>query len=215
MPRFKSVIFGVLGALIMTASVRADWTLFIESPPEPPSPQEAAADAALKVVDTARYQLHRTSVQLSRQFEQSTEYQAARAAALQAFMNYQMGKQGSLAMLRISPTATAAQIEIDRLEKQLDDARQKAKLAGTDHSAAISAIALELLEKRSAVSHLESLAMAADQNLSTLRYAWIDANAKLAQMQDDFAQRLRSDPQWQSAKIQLEQARTSLASISQ
>ena len=91
----------------------------------------------------------------------------------------------------------------------------KAKLAGTDHSAAISAIALELLEKRSAVSHLESLAMAADQNLSTLRYAWIDANAKLAQMQDDFAQRLRSDPQWQSAKIQLEQARTSLASISQ
>jgi hypothetical protein len=134
---------------------------------------------------------------------------------MQAYWAYQLAEEQLLATLRLSPQSVSAQIEIERLEQKLDGARQEAQLAGRDQSDKINAIALELLDKRSAVSHREAQAMAADENVNNLRYAWLDANAKFTALQEDFAQRIHADPQWQSAKSQLEQARTALASVSQ
>jgi hypothetical protein len=208
------VMFCVFAVLALPTSGRADWITLTPTETVTPSPEECAAQAASAVVGTARDQLHRMNILLTRQFLQSDEYQTARLATQLASVNYQSGKQGALALLRLSPASVAAQIEIDRLEQKLDDARQESRLAGTDETAKIQTLALELLEKRSAVTHRETQVLAADENLINLRYVWIDSYAKLAALQDAFAQQLHTDPQWRSAKSQFEQARTSLASIS-
>jgi hypothetical protein len=183
--------------------------------PETSSADNSAAQVASDGVATARDQLHRANIQLERQFEQSADYQQARLAAMQALSAYEQARQASLATVQSSSESASAELDIEHLEKQLDDARREAKLAGRDQSPKIEAIALELLEKRSAISHRQTKAFAGDDNLNNLRFTWIDAHAKLAAMESQFAQQLRADPQWRNAKSQLEQAQTSLASISQ
>jgi hypothetical protein len=143
----------------------------------------------------------------------SPDYQEAKLATRQALSAYQAAKQDARLRLQQSPEGLAAQVEIDRLERQLDEAREQAKLAGRDHSERIDAIAMALLKQRSAVSRREAETVAADERLASLRYAWLDANARLEKLRDDFSQQLHSDPQWKTAKAQLEQARGALASI--
>jgi len=182
-------------------------------PPEVDSaPSGSASDAG---VGTARDQLHRVAIVLSRQFEVSPDYQAARLAAMQAFSAYQTARAAVIQQVQSSPQGLAANVEIDRLERQLNQAREEAKMAGRDHSDKTDAIAMALLNARSALSQQEAEALAADQGVSTLRYAWLDANAALESMRDDLASRLQTDPQWKNAKAQLEQARGALASAAE
>jgi hypothetical protein len=166
-------------------------------------------------VGTARDQLHRVAIVLSRQFEAASDYQAAELAALQAFSAYQTAKAAVIQQVQSSPQGLAGSVQIDHLEQQLDQARQEAKLAGKDHSDTTDAIAVELLNARAAISQRETKAVAADEGVNTFRYAWLDANAALEGMRDDLSERILSDPQWKSAKAQLEQARTALASASE
>ena len=185
-----------------------------ESGPEPETPQESAARSASAVVSSARDQLHKTQSQIARQVELSPDLQSAKLSAMRAFIDYQLAKQAVVNTSRLAPEGLKAQIEIERLEQQLDDARQEAKLAGVDHSDKIDAVAIALLQKRSAASRHEAESMATDQKLMKLRYAWLDADANLAALEDTLAEQVHTDPQWRSAKNQLEQARTALASIS-
>lgn len=174
---------------------------------------DSTANASFSGVDSARDQLHRVAIQMSREFEGAPDYQQVRLVALQAFCTYQVAKADALDTIRASQWGLAAQVRIDRLERQLDDARQEAKLAGRDHSDKTDSLALQLLEERSALSRAEAQAIAADEKVNTLRYSWLDANANLQGMRDSFAQRLHTDPQWRNAKMQLEQARGALASV--
>jgi hypothetical protein len=178
------------------------------------TPDDSAALAASEGVRSARDQVHRMDIQLARRFEETADYQLARLDAAQAYWAYALRKEQALATLHLSPEYAAGRIAIERLEQQLDDAREQARLAGKDHGEQIDAFAHELLTRRSALSQQEAKFVAADRAFNQLRYAWLDSNAKLVAMEEDFAQRLRVDPQWQSAKSQLEQARTALASIS-
>jgi hypothetical protein len=211
--------FAVAGLAMPTAALSAGPTFCYiglalhESAPES-SAQEAAAQSASATVGIARDQLHKAAIALSRQFESSTDFQSAELAMLQAFSAYQVARAEVLYTVRQTPEGAAAQVQIDRLERQLDDARLQAKFAGKDHSDQIDAIALALLNQRSAASRREAEALAADERLAGLRYAWLDADARMAELHDSFAQQLHADPQWKSAKAQLEQARTALASIS-
>ena len=177
------------------------------------SSDDSGASAAFTGVDNARDQLHRVAIQMSREFEGSPDYQQARLAALQAFSAYEVATADALDTVRASQAGLAAQVRIDRLESELDEARLEAKLAGRDQSDKTDALALELLDERSALSRAEALAIAADQKVSSLRYAWLDANANLQTMRDGFAQRVCTDPKWRNAKTQLEQARGAIASV--
>ncbi len=180
--------------------------------PESDPANGSASDGA---AESARDQLHRIAIQISRQFESSSDYQAARLAALQAFSAYQAARAAVIQQVQSSPQGLAANVEIDRLERQLEQARDEAKLAGRDHTDKTDAIAMALLNARSAISQREAKALAADDGVNNLRYAWLDANAALESMRGDLAQRVQSDPQWKSAKAQLEQARVALASASE
>jgi hypothetical protein len=178
------------------------------------SSQDSAAVSASSGTGNARDQLHRLAIQLSRQFESSPDYQQAELAAAQALSAYHLAQADALNVVRSSPQGIAAQVEIDRLERQLDEARARANLAGKNHSAEIDALAMELLDKRSAVSRREVAAVAGDDKLATLRYAWLDANAKSQMIRDGFSQQLHSDPQWKNARAQLEQSWGAMASAS-
>jgi hypothetical protein len=180
---------------------------------EASSSDDSGANAAFTGVDNARDQLHRVAIQMLREFEGSPDYQQARLAALQAFSAYEVARADALDTVRASQSGLAAQVRIDRLESQLDNARLEAKLAGRDRSDKTDALAMQLLDERSALSRAEAQAIAADQKVSGLRYAWLDANANLQTMRDGFAQRVCTDPKWRNAKTQLEQARGALASV--
>jgi hypothetical protein len=175
----------------------------------------ASGSASDGGVGTARDQLHRVAIQLSRQFQSSSEYQAATLAALQALSAYQVAQATVIQQVQSTPQSQAVNVEIDRLERQLEQARTEANMAGRDHSDKTDAIVMALLNARASISQREAKALAADDGINSLRYAWLDANAALESMRDDLAGRVQTDPRWKSAKAQLDQVRVALVSASE
>ncbi len=179
------------------------------------SQYSAASQTAEDGVSTASLQLHRIQLQLALALQNSSDYQSTLHDVQETYTTYQLCEAALLESIRSTPASIAAGIEIEKLEAQLASARLEAKFAGRDRTDKIEALAHELLLRRSAVSQREAQALYADPTLTSLRYAWLDANAKLVSIQNAFASRLLADPQWRSAKSTLEQARTSLASAAE
>ena len=114
----------------------------------------------------------------------------------------------ALAGLRQSSAYVTALLEIERLQRQLDELRD----ADVPDSR-VNAVANALLDRRAALTRIEADVLKSDDQFAEARYAWIDASAKVAALWRDFAETIRTDPACAAARQQITSARQRLAEL--
>jgi hypothetical protein len=159
---------------------------------------DPAAQAALRQVGDAQTQISRAFDNLWRTFEFSGDYQQALADVRQARGEFEQSRAAALASWRETTQYKSAQLQIWKLQRELD--------ANRDQLEKVSELAEQLLATRSALSQTESNLLGNDEKMKTARYAMLDAQAKTAALRQSFIESIRSDPQWRTARRQLEQA---------
>jgi len=168
----------------------------------------AAAQLRLEI-RRAQDELNRAIADARRTFVESTEYVTAVDEQRRAAHDYAAAREAVLSGLRQSPGHVAARLEIERLQRHLDELRGLGAPA-----ARVNAAATALLERRAALTLIESAALKSDDSFIDARYAWIDGSAKMAALWRDFAETLRADPACAATRQKIVDARQRLASLS-
>ena len=166
-----------------------------------------AGEQALREISRARREIGRAIRERRQNFESSNEWQQAIGAVRKTRADFEKARSEALETLRQNTEYKSAQIQIWKLQEDLDAARAQGK------TQQVNDIALRLLAERSAVSRSEANALADDETIRQARYAMIDAQAKASALRRGFVESIQSDPQWRSARAQLDQARSHLASL--
>jgi hypothetical protein len=184
----------------------------------PESPSSSASDDAAQpaatAVQRARDQLHRVALSVQRTLQASPQYAQAMRDTQQAYLDYALARQASLEAAHASPEMMTMKIEIEHLEQRLTAARDQARLDGKDQTADVCSLSWALLAQRAKFSRWETDALKADETVQKLYFAFLDANLKVLSIQQDLTQQFTANSEWRSAKAQLEQTQTALASIS-
>jgi hypothetical protein len=164
---------------------------------------DPAGSAALREVSTAQDAISRAYMNLLRGFESSSDYQQAISQVRKSTSDFEQARSLSLKSFHESAKYKSAQIEIWKIQEQLES---------TNDVDRVGEIASQLLQKRVALSKMETEILSNDQTTRQARYAMLDAQAKAAALRQNFVESIRSDPQWRAARRQLEQARTRFVS---
>ncbi|HMB94897.1 MAG TPA: hypothetical protein VKK61_02545 [Tepidisphaeraceae bacterium] len=155
-------------------------------------------NAALFEVAKAQDAISRSLENLRRMFESSSDYQQALSEVRTARNEYERAREDVLTTWQQTQQYKSVQLEIWKLQKQLDANRAEPEK--------IAELAEQLLQTRMALSKIESNLLGSDEKIKTARYAMLDAQAKAAALRENFVQSIRSDPQWQAARRQLDGA---------
>ncbi|HEY7086465.1 MAG TPA: hypothetical protein VH518_00170 [Tepidisphaeraceae bacterium] len=164
---------------------------------------ERAATEALMQINRAQSQLSRAMLALQRDFETSTDYQNALSAAQQAHAELLAIRAAALSKLHASNEYKAAQLEIWNAQQKLDGDDGK-------HTTELAAL---LLQRRAALTSLDTDLLENDKTIRQARFKLIDSVAQLSAIRRSFADSIRFNPQWREAHTQLEEARSRLASV--
>jgi hypothetical protein len=159
---------------------------------------DPAAAAALRQVGDAQDQITRAFDNLWRNFESSSDYQQALADVRQTRGDFEQTRSQALSVWRQTVAYKSAQLEIWKLQQQLD--------ANRDQPEKVAQLAEQLLRTRCELSQTESYLLSSDEKMKSTRYAMLDAQAKTIALRQNFIESIRSDPQWRTARRQLEQA---------
>jgi hypothetical protein len=196
-PGFAARFKGSSGGVVMTYR------------PTPPNPHEKAARDALREVTRAQDEVSRACRDQRRAFENSPEWHQAAESARNARTKLDTARRGALAKHYSSQSYKTAQLEIWKLQQSLDTARAQEK----PDRQKISALAGELLRRRSELSKAESDLLNADESVREARYALIDAEAQIAALRRSFRESVQMNQQWREARSRLDDARTRLAAV--
>lgn len=178
------------------------------SSPDRTAQDDAAGRAMLKNVAAAQSEITRVINDLRKAFEESPELRDARSALRTAQTNYADAVNAALAPLHQTTEYRAAAEHVFKLERKLawgyfDDHMTDQQRADTAH---------ELFKARQVASQMDAQALAADQNVTTARFAMIDANGALVALQRGFQQSILSNPQYSEARARLDAARSQISS---
>ena len=157
----------------------------------------------------AQAELNRALAEARRAFIASPEFASAIDEMRRASSDYRAARDAALVGLRRSPDYLAMQLEIEHLQRQLDALRG----AGAPASR-VTQVSRTILERRGALSRLESDALKADDRFTDARYAWIDAGAAVSKLWRDFGDSVRYDPACVAARQKIAAARERLAALS-
>jgi hypothetical protein len=159
---------------------------------------DPAAQAALRQVGNAQDQISHAFDNLWRSFESSSDYQQALVDVRQTRGEFEQTRADALAAWHDTTQYKSEQLQIWKLQQQLD--------ANRDQPEKVAELAEQLLRARSAMSQTESNLLGNDEKMKSARYAMLDAQAKTAALRQSFVESIRSDPQWRTARRQLDQA---------
>jgi hypothetical protein len=154
----------------------------------------------------AQAELNRALAEARRAFVASSEFVMAVDEFRRASRAYGAARDAALIGLRQSPEYHSTRIEIEHLQRQLDGMRR----AGAPGSS-VAEMSRVILDRRGALSRLESNVLKSDDHFSDARYAWIDAGAAVAALWKDFGDAVRHDPACVAARQKIADARERLA----
>jgi len=170
-------------------------------PPPPPAPADAPpAHQANPELAKAVADLQDLDKKLKGEFEASPEYTQALADVKQAQTDYDAAAKEALAGNERYTAGVAAQKD---LESKLDAARKN-----SDERASIATLAIDAMNNRMAVRHLEEDACAADPKARDAKTKLKTAQDALSKMRHDFQASLSTNADYAAAKKAVDDART-------
>jgi hypothetical protein len=102
----------------------------------------------------------------------------------------------------------AAQIDLWKAQEELDALWTSKAPAG-----AVAAAAAQVLHRRTAISRIENDLVENDESLKQKQFAAIDAEARVAGLRRSVDESITTDPKYQAARAELDNARKRLSAI--
>jgi hypothetical protein len=175
-----------------------------------------AAEDALREISRAQGAIARVLAVRQHELENSAEWLNAVEAARNARSDYNRARSNSMAVLEGDPDFRSTRIELWKLQEALGDVQQQARpRTGQLKDRRVEDLSAQLLAKRSELTRMQSELMGGDDSLRQAKDAMVDAEARVVALKKGFTESVKSDPQWQQARRQYEQASTRLARMGQ
>jgi hypothetical protein len=182
--------------------------LVLSVPGIPGSIHEPAAREAFRQVVRAQDAVSRACIESRRDFEASSEFQKALTDARQARIEFDRARTDLVKRMQESTAYQAAQIDLWKAQEELDALRTSKAPAG-----AVAAAAAQVLHRRTAISRIENDLVENDESLKQKQFAAIDAEARVAGLRRSFDESITTDPKYQAARAELDNARKRLSAI--